>query len=178
MLITPTYLEEQKRLHADDPTYACTGHKWAYLVTGIAILEECYSILDYGSGKGTLGIILRNIMVGESGRAFWVHEYDPVGDSHDVRPVNLVTCTDVMEHVEPECLEAVLADLARVTERLLFLVISTKFDKGRTLSDGRNAHLIVNDGPWWQAKFEAKGFKLKREWNTGVKEWVALMEKV
>lgn len=174
MLITSKYLQEQKRLHAEDPIYATIGHKWAYLVAGIAIVERCRYILDYGCGKGTL---TKELTRGLPEFVIW--EYDPAVPGKDLRlaPADLIVCTDVMEHIEPDCLEAVLYDLARLTRKFLFLVISTKFDKRRQLSDGRNSHLIVNEGEWWEKHFTRYQFKVKRTWNTGVKEWVALLEK-
>lgn len=178
MLITPAYIKEQKRLHKTDPDYACLGHKWAYLVAGIAVVEGCKSILDYGCGKGTFA---KEVMKQFSpSTPFWIEEYDPAVDIKAVTPYrkfDLVSCTDVLEHIEPECLREVLLDITNLTTMFIFVVISTKFTKGRWLSDGRNSHLIVNEGGWWEEQFVYLGWRVNRVWNTGVKEWVALLEK-
>lgn len=169
-MITPAYVEEQHKLHLD-PAYGSGSHRHAYLVAGIARLENCNSILDYGCGKGTLGNVLRNAGVELS-------EYDPgVPEKSDrPEPADLVTCLDVMEHIEPSCFDAVMNDLANLTNKRLFVDIATKFTKSRWLSDGRNSHLIVNEDKWWANEFSKRGFKIFRTWNTGVRAWVALMK--
>jgi hypothetical protein len=70
-------------------------------------------------------------------------------------PADIVACTDVLEHIEPECLEDVLADLRRVTKKMGFFTIATRPAK-KFLSDGRNAHLIQQDARWWLEKLWAK----------------------
>jgi Methyltransferase domain len=169
-LITAGYAREQKRLHAD-PSYGSGSHRHAYLVTGIAKIEGCDTILDYGAGKGTMGNVLRSVGLD-------VAEYDPGYPGKEARPqpADLVTCLDVLEHIEPECLASVLDDLAKLTKKRLLVDIACKFTKFRWLSDGRNSHLIVNEPEWWQGKFIKRNFRVLREWNTGVKAWVALMQ--
>lgn len=170
MLITPSYVKEQWKLHAD-PSYGSGSHRHAYLVAGMACIEECKTILDYGAGKGTLGTVLRSA-------GFQVAEYDPgfPGKEATPEPADLVTCLDVMEHIEPECFNDVIADLKRLTRKRLFVDIATKFTKFRWLSDGRNSHLLVHDVSWWTGKFTKHGFRVLREWNTGLAAWVALMQ--
>lgn len=170
MLITPGYVREQVRLHAD-PSYGSGSHRHAYLVAGIALIEECKTILDYGAGKGTIGTVLRSA-------GLQVAEYDPgfPGKEKAPAPADLVTCLDVMEHIEPNCLSDVIDHLAKLTQKKLLVDISTKFTKFRWLSDGRNSHLIVKDAAWWQEQFTKRKFRVLREWNTGVAAWVALMQ--
>ena len=63
-----------------------------------------------------------------------------------------MTCTDVLEHIEPECLEHVLDDLQRLTRKVAFLNIATRPAK-KILADGRNAHLIQQQLPFWLPLF-------------------------
>lgn len=169
-LITPAYVEEQQKLHLD-PKYGSGSHRHAYLVAGIARVEHCATILDYGCGKGTLGNVLRDSGID-------ISEYDPgiPAKANRPAPADLVTCLDVMEHIEPPCFDAVMDDLAALSRKRLFVDISTKFTKSRWLSDGRNSHLIVNPDEWWHHQFDKRGFKIFRTWNTGVRAWVALMK--
>lgn len=136
----------------------------------MAQLERCKTVLDYGCGKGTLGNSFR-----EAGLDI-VSDYDPAisTKSNPPRPADLVIAVDVMEHIEPDCLQAVLGDLARLTKKILFVAISTIPSK-RFMRDGRNTHLIVEEGAWWRAKFERHGFNVRRVWHTGIPEWVAMM---
>ncbi len=169
--ITPAYAQEQARLHAIDPMFGAEGYLWAYLIAGIASVEGCWTVLDYGCGKGTLAKELAPAL-----NVVNVDEYDPgiAGKNAPPSPSDLVVCLDVLEHIEPDCLDAVLNDLGRLSEKLLFVVISTKLSK-RIMADGRDTHLSLHDGPWWADKFSERGFTVKRTWNTGLRLWVALL---
>lgn len=167
--ITPAYAQEQARLHATDPMFGAEGHLWAYLVAGIAQIEGCGTVLDYGCGKGTLAKALdtTDLLVGE---------YDPGVPGKDIaqEPADLVVCLDVLEHVEPKCLDAVLDDLTRLTAKLLFMVAANKPSK-RIMSDGRDTHLIIGSDEFWLKKFTERGLVIRRTWNTGLRATVALM---
>ena len=60
-------------------------------------------------------------------------------------------CIDVLEHVEPHLLDNVLTDLRRVTKNVGFFTVHTG-PAVKTLSDGRNAHLIQQSATWWLTK--------------------------
>ncbi len=181
-LITPDYARENARLHSVDPKFGAEGYLWAYHVAGIALVHECKTILDYGCGKGTLGTVLRDVMFehehlsGGVQFAFGVREYDPGIPGKDARPspADLVASLDVLEHIEPDCVDDVLGDLARLSIEKLFVVISTKPSK-RIMADGRDTHVSLHDDAWWAAKFKERGFVIEREWNTGLRLWVALL---
>jgi hypothetical protein len=64
----------------------------------------------------------------------------------------MVACIDVLEHIEPACLEEVLDDLMRLTKAVGFFSVHTG-PAIKTLSDGRNAHLIQQPPEWWLPKF-------------------------
>lgn len=170
MLITPEYIEEQHRLH-QDPGYGSGSHRYAHLLADLLRNDDCNSMLDYGAGKGTLAANMAK-------KGIFISEYDPcvLGKTNPPEPADLVSCIDVMEHIEPDCLDAVIKDLARLARKKLFVDIATKFDKHRWLTDGRNSHQIVNDGAWWKNEFETRGFKVLCTWETGLRAWIALLE--
>ena len=58
---------------------------------------------------------------------------------------------DVLEHIEPECLDAVLDHMARLTQKAILLTVTT-IPAAKNLADGRNAHLIVEPPEWWIPK--------------------------
>lgn len=66
-------------------------------------------------------------------------------------PSPMVACIDVLEHVEPECLDAVLDDLARCVQQIGFFTVHTGAAV-KVLPDGRNAHLIQEPPAWWLPK--------------------------
>lgn len=101
---------------------------------------EAQSVLDYGCGKGELSNILGSI----------VANYDPAIDEYvaEPDPADLVICMSVLEHIEPECLEAVLDHLASLAIKTVFLGVATVISS-HVLADGRNSHLIVEAPEWW-----------------------------
>jgi hypothetical protein len=145
VLITPEYVELNKKLFNVNPEYGTSGVFWAKYVKALA--ENPRSILDYGCGRRTL----------EQALGYPIQNYDPAiprySESPD--PADLVACTDVLEHIEPECLDAVLDDLKRVVRKTGFFVIATK-PASKTLADGRNAHLIVKPMEWWLPKLSER----------------------
>ena len=80
--------------------------------------------------------------------------YDPAIPEWSAPPApsDFVVCIDVLEHVEPEFIDNVLDDLARLTLKIGFFTVTTVPAK-KTLPDGRNAHLIQMPPGWWLPKF-------------------------
>lgn len=159
--ITETYQEQLRQKH-QDPTWGTTGVRHFMKVLQLLEKFECKSVLDYGCGKGTLGAKFREEqkpseidgqMVESGLAAIEFYEFDPgiEGKDKSLRQADLVVCTDVLEHIEPACLQDVLADLRRVTLKSAFLVISTR-EAFHKLPDGRNAHLLVKEPAWWVAE--------------------------
>jgi hypothetical protein len=156
MLISDTYRALNAQLHAADPDYGTSGSRYAELVKAVADKLATRSILDYGCGKRTL----------EAGLGFAIANYDPAVPGLDARPkpADLVACTDVLEHIEPEHIDQVLADLAKLTKRVAFLAIACGPAR-RTLADGRNAHVIQQPLEWWLPKLRV-AFRTLRYWGT------------
>lgn len=150
-LISEDYREQNRRLHEAKPNYGTVSAQWVPLIDSIARCWGCESILDYGCGKGAVRAHL-----GER-----VREYDPaiIGKDAPPQPADLVVCTDVLEHVEPDCLDAVLDDLCRLAGKVAFLVVSTR-PATKALPDGRNAHLIVESGAWWISQAERRPWRI------------------
>ena len=69
----------------------------------------------------------------------------------DPKEAELVCCIDVLEHVEPLYIDAVLIDLKKITIEHGFFTIHTGPAR-KTLPDGRNAHLIQKPTSWWLPK--------------------------
>lgn len=148
--ITPAYKREQERLHRRG--YGEKGDRWVSTVFDLALQHGHSSVLDYGAGAGSLGRALRRLGMACA-------DYDPCVASMAAAPqhARLVVCTDVLEHIEPECIRAVLAHLAELCDGHLFTVIS-RVDAGKTLSDGRNAHILLRPWEWWEAEMKRARF--------------------
>ena len=145
MLITPEYADLNAKLHDARPDYGTSGRQWAKLVAALSVQVQAESILDYGCGKQTLAAQLP---------ALTVIGYDPAvpGLQATPAPADLVVCTDVLEHVEPDCIDAVMDDLCRVARHAAFVTVATR-PAVKTLADGRNAHLTVQGLDWWRERF-------------------------
>lgn len=156
-LISPAYLETQRTLHATPRGYGAKGHKWASTVAYLQQTFRAESILDYGCGGGGLMTALQYHLRLPAR----IEEYDPAIAGKDAlpRPADLVICTDVLEHIEPNRLMTVLDHLRSLTQTAAFLVIALD-PANKTLSDGRNAHLIQESPEWWSERVRAAGFRL------------------
>jgi len=144
--ITPEYLALNKQLHSQG-VYGLTGSRWASTVQQLVTMLQSRDVLDYGCGHRTL----------EKALGFPIRNYDPAIEGLDAapEPADIVACTDVLEHIEPECLDDVLDDLQRVTKQAALLVIANRPAK-KFLPDGRNAHLIQEGSGWWIPKLQKR----------------------
>ncbi len=146
-LFTPEHVEMQRDLHARyDYGKGVDALECAALVRG---LRADGTVLDYGCGRGHLK--------SELGDAYDVREYDPAIAGKDTRPspASVVVCADVLEHIEPASIDNVLADLRNLTLTVAVMVIATR-PSGKVMSDGRQAHLIVENAAWWRSRIEEK----------------------
>src|SRR5262245_11421733 len=144
-LISKAYRREQRLLH--ESGYGEKGGRhWAETVIRLAREHAVAEVLDYGCGAGSLSECLS-----ESGLK--VRNYDPAVRRFEAlpKPTQMVVSTDVLEHVEPERLDAVLAHIASVMLTVGLFSIST-VEANKTLSDGRNAHISLHPRDWWLEK--------------------------
>lgn len=134
------YGEMQKQFHLDRPDYGISGHKYASHIEQLAAKLGTRDILDYGCGKATL----------QKSLPYPIQNYDPFVEEYSAwpRPAELVVCTDVMEHIEPEHVAGVLTDIRNFTNKVAFFQIATRA-ASKFLPDGRNAHLIQRPINWW-----------------------------
>ena len=121
------------------------------------------TILDYGCGKGFFKMRMPDI------NGVTVHEYDPCVKEKSARPkpADLVVCTDVLEHIEPQCLDNVLDDIERLTVKSCFVSICLT-PAVKKYHDGQNCHLSLLDAETWYAKLRKRFLVLEtKEVNVG-----------
>lgn len=153
MLITSEYRALNSKVHREDPAYGCSSaHDRVVSTVRNLIKLHGQEILDYGCGKRKL----------EEALGFPITNYDPCipGLDQVPEPHDIVVCTDVLEHIEPDCLDSVLKDLRRCTKKAAFLLVTTTKAR-RILPDGRNAHLIQKPYAWWKPEIEKAGFRIE-----------------
>lgn len=145
--ISEAYRAQQQEMHARPRGYGGKGSRWAQTVSNAIEAHGLTSILDYGCGQNTLIGALRD--KGWAGIA--MKGYDPAVWGLMQAPTGIwdgVVCTDVLEHVEADKLEAVMDHLTLLTGRWLLLSIGLE-ECGKTLPDGRNAHITLMPRHVW-----------------------------
>lgn len=158
MLITEHYKQLNADLHKSNQSYGMSGGKWANQIAELSIALDTRDVLDYGCGKSTLALNL----------PFQINQYDPAIAKYAKRPdpADIVVCTDVLEHIEPDCLDSVLDDLRRLMKKVGFFTVATRPAR-KTLGDGRNAHLIQENYRWWLPRlldrFEIKNINVEED---------------
>ncbi|NQU60858.1 MAG: hypothetical protein HQ512_06980 [Rhodospirillales bacterium] len=156
-MISEDYRAMNKAMHEARPEYGISGKKYAQLVQELLqsppFNGQGCTVLDYGCGKSTLRTALTKLEGDIHTNDKTWQDYDPCIPGKDAapKPADLVVCTDVLEHIEPEFLDAVLDDLKRLTKKSLFVLVATRPAK-KTLADGRNAHLTIEPVKWWVPK--------------------------
>jgi hypothetical protein len=156
-LITEDYRKMQEELHRN-PEYGVASVEYAPMVAEVMQQLGTRELLDYGAGKGRLGITLNQMFE----EPFLIHHYEPAMPqwAKPPQPCRFVACIDVLEHIEPALIDNVLDDLQRVTAGVGFFSVDTEPAK-KVLADGRNAHLIQQPPSWWLPKFMER-FELAR----------------
>lgn len=173
--ITPGYIKLQQELHDLPKGYGGGGGKWAQATLDLMRKYECETVLDYGCGQGLLREAIKNHL--PKGAVF---EYDPAirGKEIPPRPVDLVVCTDVLEHIEPDRRGVVVDHLFKLAKKVLFVVVATRPSK-KWMSDGRNAHLIIEPASWWKERVTFPGFQFDEAPTSPLevtsREWIAVL---
>jgi len=141
------YIEELRVIHADRSRTKGFGGKTKNLGKFHKYVEQWHplTLLDYGCGKGGILSDLESRY-----RHINCTGYDPavMMFANEPQQVECVFSNDVLEHIEPEYLNQVLTHIDTLSTKYIWLRIDTKPARKR-LSDGRNAHLILEDQAWW-----------------------------
>ncbi len=149
---TDAYAQQNVEMHQTMPHYGISGHQHATRVfMGASQLAAKFGhcdILDYGCGKETLRLEVESAYALHPGIKFFAYDPGRPGFDAEPAPADLVVCTDVMEHVEPQCVDAVLKHLHDLTRHVAIIDIDTQ-EATKHLPDGRNAHICIRDRDWW-----------------------------
>ncbi len=177
-LISEKYLKQIKEVHCQQE-WGTSGRLHSKIVNSSIKILGLNDILDYGCGRGTLKKKLR-----ARGCGIDVFEYDPAIPGKDALPelqADLVTCTDVLEHIEPACIKDVLKHIFSLSRQYAYFVISVK-PANLILPDGRNAHILLRPPKWWKKAileigWEIMSFEVKKDSKQKNKEIRAWLRK-
>ena len=152
---SPEYTLQLEKLHSRKSFGNASGAP--KILTDFLAEHTVTSILDFGCGKGTPLDSLKSDKMD-------IYSYDPI--THPIElpeSVDLVYSRDVLEHIEPEQIDSVLEKLFAIGTKYQHHFIACHPAKKR-LSDGRNAHLIIEEPKWWKDKIEQiPGWKIIHE---------------
>ncbi len=108
------------------------------------------SLLDFGCSHGSL---IRKIKQ-DFPEIEIVDGYDPGVFEFEKKPnrkYEMLTSTDVIEHIEPNFLDETLVYIDSLYEKTAWIIIAC-YPAKKFLPDGRNAHLIIESPEWWIRK--------------------------
>lgn len=150
-LISERYRQANAAEHRGNPLYGSHGHRWADKIRELVNQYKFKSALDYGCGKGTLAAVMSRET------DIQIKEYDPAipGKSADPEVADLVICTDVLEHIEPDYLDEVLRHIFSKMNKAAFFCIAMR--KGSKLPDGTQKHQLLKKTSWWIKKLSKYG---------------------
>ena len=150
--ISGSYAKHMEKEH-DGSKWGSTGARYSGKAVAEVISSRPYiqTALDYGCGKGTMAQHFDSLE--------W-SEYDPGVVGKQERPkgrYDLVTCTDVMEHVEYEFVEEVIKELGNATGKVLFVDIAC-YPTGKLFGEGpykgEDLHITLMAPSEWRDLFD------------------------
>jgi hypothetical protein len=150
MKITEEYKNQLQMMHTGKG-----GKKIGYGITPpeeLVKLIKSYPIttaLDFGCGQGNMIAVVLELFP-----HLTIQGYDPGVEQYSVFPkaVDLIYSADVLEHIEPHLIDETLKQLWN-TGKYQYHNIAC-YPAKKTLPDGRNCHLIIEQPEWWINKIK------------------------
>ncbi len=151
--------EKYRRVYRDYPRYCNRQLRIDLTREWIKSHPDAKDLFDVGAGRGEvvrlaqgLGLWAQGVEVIEE---LCGPDILPIPGVHDLHLQDynwdLVTCTDVLEHILEEDVPAALSELARVARGPVLLTICHIHDRpGKYGPD--TLHVCVHDRPWWEDK--------------------------
>jgi Methyltransferase domain len=163
-------IEQYARLHASEAYGNTSVKNLRFLKPEIQLLRP-RSIIDYGCGQSRLLELLG------LERSVKLARYDPAIPEFSEKPnevFDLLVNIDVLEHIEEDDLDSVLAEMRSIC-RDAIIIVDTRPAK-KILPDGRNAHATVRQHAWWREKISTHFGELHhigtaRRTRAGFKTW-------
>ena len=160
-----TEAEKYERMWLE-PDYRAYSPGEESSLTFVEMVAPDGPIIDFGCGTGRGGLAIHKITGHEVTLVdFAANCLDPgVGDMPFViadltRPIGLTApygyCTDVMEHIPPADVEAVISNIMAASPKVFFQISTVADQMGDIIQ--RPLHLTVKPGWWWQQTFERLG---------------------
>lgn len=152
-------------------------------------LFQPLTFLDLGCAQGyTIDYFVRSVgSIGIEGStvalrlatpfaAKHIQQYD-LRDKLDLsRTFDLVNCTEVMEHLEPEFEDILLDTIIRHMSNWLIFTAASVWDKARGTS--HQSHWNVKPYSYWVGMFESRGLKIRADMRNKMREMLRTKKNV
>ena len=129
--------------------------QYAKDIANLARKHKAQTMLDYGCGRGDayrsphklhhqMGIQRRSVTL-----------YDPSFPVHSKLPTgryDIVLCSDVLEHVPEEDVDALIGELFAYAKKVVWASVCCRPAK-KVFPDGTNLHVTVRPYQWWESRF-------------------------
>ena len=163
-------IDQYKNIHSEK-TYGNTSVKNLRFIRPDIKLLAPKSAIDYGCGQSPL---LEELNLGYE---IEKNRYDPAIPEYSTKPdhiSDLLLNVDVLEHIEEEDLDTVLAEMRSLCKDALIIVDLKEAEL--LLEDGRNAHVTIKPVEWWEEKIskhfgKLERIKVARSSRAGFKTW-------
>lgn len=160
----------------------CAIELWSQLIQkGAAVTYQ--RALDIGCGPGFGIKIARMAGLEAYGcdianlRSFWhengVEDYCDIAPAHKL-PFNdmafdLIVCSEVLEHIPEELVDASLKEMARICNGHAVFTIAMTRVRGAKIDGRIEPHATIRPAAWWEARMHDAGFDILRKSTTRVK---------
>lgn len=138
------FIEEYRKIYKYDPDYGVSGGRSSKFMAPLISALAPESILDYGCGRSHLiKMLMRSFR-------FYGYKYDPCVPEYEqlpVKKVDLIVCTDVLEHIHKSFLKEKLNEIKAISQNAIFIIKC--FTSPTKLTDGRSVHVTVEPPEWW-----------------------------
>jgi hypothetical protein len=137
-------IHEYERIHARR-AYGTTGRNSLPCLLPHILALRPRSLIDYGCGRSDLAVQLgRKVGIPR------ITRYEPAIPEFAERPresFDVLVCVDVFEHIPDDEIDAAAADMRGMAAHAILVIDMAP--TGKTLADGRSAHVSVHDQDWW-----------------------------
>lgn len=116
--------------------------------------HDARRLLDYGCGRGDAYRHQYKVHRDWGLKWFDVDLYDPSFREHAEKPHGLydgVLCSDVLEHIPEEELDAILTTLASHTRKFFWASVCCR-PANKSFPDGGNVHVTLQPMDWWRER--------------------------
>lgn len=165
----PAHMTEREKYRRmwEFPAYRTHAPGEEAAQTFVDLVNPTDTIIDFGAGTGRGALALHKL----TGKEVILVDFADNCRDHEATALPFLEwdlthpcparapygyCTDVMEHIPPEDVDAVIRNIMESVETAFFQ-ISTVDDRMGGLIQ-RALHLTVHPGTWWAVKFRALGF--------------------